>query len=57
MPADQVNPAVVAAMAEAGIDLAGEMPKVFTIKAVQAGGTVITMGCGDACPLFPGKTP
>lgn len=54
-PADQVNPAVVAAMAEEGIDIAGEIPKVLTVDAVQASDVVITMGCGDACPIFPGK--
>ena len=55
-PADQVNPAVVEAMAEAGIDIAAETPKVLTVEAVQASDVVITMGCGDACPVFPGKT-
>ncbi len=54
-PADAVNPAVVAAMAEVGIDLAGETPKVLTHDAVHAADVVITMGCGDACPVFPGK--
>jgi arsenate reductase len=54
-PADQVNPAVVAAMAEEGIDIAHESPKVLTTEAVQASDVVITMGCGDACPFFPGK--
>ncbi len=54
-PADQVNPAVVAAMAEEGIDIAAEKPKVLTVDAVQASDVVITMGCGDACPVFPGK--
>ncbi|MBF8190252.1 arsenate reductase ArsC [Nonomuraea sp. K274] len=54
-PADQVNPAVVEAMAEVGIDITGEIPKVLTADAVQAGDVVITMGCGDACPIFPGK--
>lgn len=54
-PAEQVNPAVVAAMAEEGIDIAGEIPKVLTVDAVQASDVVITMGCGDACPIFPGK--
>jgi arsenate reductase len=56
MPADQVNPAVVAAMAEEGIDISTEVPKVLTVEAVQASDVVITMGCGDACPIFPGKT-
>ncbi|MFD3944428.1 arsenate reductase ArsC [Streptomyces sp. NPDC058579] len=54
-PADAVNPAVVAAMAEVGIDIAAETPKVLTVEAVQASDVVITMGCGDACPVFPGK--
>jgi len=55
-PADQVNPAVVEAMAEAGIDIAAETPKILTVEAVQASDVVITMGCGDTCPVFPGKT-
>ena len=55
MPADQVNPAAVAAMAEVGIDITGEQPKLLTIEAVRASDVVITMGCGDACPIFPGK--
>ncbi|WP_407566030.1 arsenate reductase ArsC [Streptomyces sp. 184] len=55
-PADAVNPAVVEAMREAGIDIAHEQPKVLTADAVQASDVVITMGCGDACPVFPGKT-
>ncbi|WP_405742092.1 arsenate reductase ArsC [Streptomyces sp. NBC_01525] len=54
-PADSVNPAVVAAMAEVGIDVSAEVPKVLTIEAVQASDVVITMGCGDTCPVFPGK--
>ncbi|WP_405527224.1 arsenate reductase ArsC [Streptomyces avidinii] len=54
-PADAVNPAVVEAMAEAGIDISAETPKVLTAEAVQASDVVITMGCGDACPYFPGK--
>ncbi|MFC7491197.1 MULTISPECIES: arsenate reductase ArsC [unclassified Knoellia] len=54
-PADQVNPAAVEAMAEEGIDLAAAAPKVLTTEAVQASDVVITMGCGDACPIFPGK--
>src|ERR687888_549125 len=53
-PADQVNPAVVAVLAEEGIDIAHESPKVLTVDAVQAADVVITMGCGDACPVFPG---
>ncbi|WP_391858547.1 arsenate reductase ArsC [Streptomyces rugosispiralis] len=55
-PAKHVNPAVVEAMAEVGIDIAAEVPKVLTAEAVQASDVVITMGCGDACPYFPGKT-
>ncbi|GAA1236027.1 arsenate reductase ArsC [Kitasatospora nipponensis] len=54
-PADTVNPAVVEAMLEAGIDIGAETPKVLTTEAVQASDVVITMGCGDACPYFPGK--
>ncbi len=54
-PADAVNPAVVEAMAEEGIDVSGEIPKVLTVEAVQASDVVITMGCGDTCPVFPGK--
>lgn len=54
-PADSVNPAVTAAMAEAGIDLSAETPKILTPEAVRASDVVITMGCGDACPVFPGK--
>ncbi|WP_367039288.1 arsenate reductase ArsC [Streptomyces sp. Je 1-332] len=54
-PADAVNPAVVEVMKEAGIDLSAETPKVLTVEAVQASEVVITMGCGDACPVFPGK--
>ncbi|MDJ0463819.1 arsenate reductase ArsC [Streptomyces sp. H27-C3] len=54
-PADAVNPAAVQAMAEAGIDLSSETPKVLTADAVQASNVVITMGCGDTCPVFPGK--
>jgi len=54
-PADQINPAVTAAMAEWGIDLAREFPKPLTDEVVQAADAVITMGCGDACPLYPGK--
>lgn len=55
MPADQINPVAVAAMTEVGIDITGEQPKVLTTEAVQASDVVITMGCGDACPFFPGK--
>ncbi|MDQ0912901.1 arsenate reductase ArsC [Streptomyces canus] len=54
-PADAVNPAVVEAMSEAGIDISAQIPKVLTTEAVQASDVVITMGCGDACPVFPGK--
>ena len=54
-PADQVNQVAVAAMAEEGIDIAGEAPKVLTADAVQESDVVITMGCGDECPFFPGK--
>lgn len=55
MPADQVNPVAVDAMAEVGIDIHAEQPKVLTTEAVQASDVVVTMGCGDACPYFPGK--
>ena len=55
LPAEQVNPAAVAAMAEVGIDISEQHPKVLTTDAVQASDVVITMGCGDACPIFPGK--
>ncbi len=54
-PADQVNPAVIAAMDEVGVDLSKEFPKPLTDEVVQAADVVVTMGCGDACPLFPGK--
>jgi arsenate reductase len=54
-PADQVNPAAVEAMREVGIDMSAEIPKVLTTEAVQASDVVITMGCGDECPFFPGK--
>ncbi|HET9079360.1 MAG TPA: arsenate reductase ArsC, partial [Trebonia sp.] len=54
-PADTVNPAVVEAMREVGIDISAETPKVLTAEAVQASDVCITMGCGDACPVFPGK--
>ena len=54
-PADRLNPAVVAAMAEVGIDLSRELPKPLTDQAVHAADVVITMGCGDACPIYPGK--
>ena len=55
MPTDQINPTAVAAMLEEGIDITAEQPKVLTTEAVQASDVVITMGCGDACPFFPGK--
>ncbi|WP_424887187.1 arsenate reductase ArsC [Streptomyces sp. XH2] len=54
-PAEAVNPAAVEAMREAGIDLSHQTPKLLTTEAVQASDVVITMGCGDACPVFPGK--
>ncbi|MER7703715.1 arsenate reductase ArsC [Kitasatospora sp. NPDC097605] len=54
-PADAVNPAVVEAMAEVGIDISAEIPKVLTTEAVESSDIVITMGCGDACPYYPGK--
>ncbi|MGA4837596.1 arsenate reductase ArsC [Streptomyces sp. G45] len=54
-PADTVNPAVVEAMREVGVDLSAATPKVLTAEAVRASDVVITMGCGDACPVFPGK--
>jgi arsenate reductase len=55
IPADQVNPAAVAAMAEVGIDITDQTPRILTVDAVEASDVVITMGCGDACPTFPGK--
>ena len=55
VPADQINPVAVAAMAEEGIDIAGARPTVLTTQAIQASDVVITMGCGDSCPIFPGK--
>jgi protein-tyrosine-phosphatase len=55
MPAEQINPIAVEAMGELGIDITAEAPKVLTTEAVQASDVVITMGCGDACPFFPGK--
>ena len=54
-PADQVNPMAVAAMAELGIDIATRSPKILSTDAVRESDVVITMGCGDACPVFPGK--
>lgn len=56
LPGDRVNPAAVEAMAELGIDIADQTPKVLTVEAAQASDYIITMGCGDACPYFPGKT-
>lgn len=55
MPADQINPAVVAAMMEENIDISKNKPKILTTEAVQDSDYVITMGCGDTCPIFPGK--
>lgn len=55
-PASEVNPAVIAAMEEVGVDLSTEYPKPLTDEFVRASDVVITMGCGDACPVFPGKT-
>jgi arsenate reductase (thioredoxin) len=54
-PADQLNPAVVSAMAEIGLDISREFPKPLSDEKVQAADLVITMGCGDACPFYPGK--
>ena len=54
-PADSINPAVVEALKEVGIDISNEQPKVLTTSAVEQSDVVITMGCGDACPFFPGK--
>ncbi|MTA24266.1 MAG: arsenate reductase ArsC [Actinobacteria bacterium] len=54
-PADSINPSVLEAMLELGIDISHEVPKVLTTSAVQESDVVITMGCGDACPYFPGK--
>lgn len=54
-PASSVNPAAVAAMKELGIDMSAEVPKMLTTEAVQESDVVITMGCGDTCPIFPGK--
>jgi arsenate reductase len=54
-PAAQVNPAAVAAMAEVGIDIAAERPKILTDQDVRASDVVVTMGCGDTCPFYPGK--
>jgi arsenate reductase (thioredoxin) len=54
-PADRVNPAAVEAMREEGIDISAELPKVLTTEAVKDSDVVVTMGCGDECPYFPGK--
>jgi arsenate reductase (thioredoxin) len=54
-PADQINPVAVEAMREVGIDIAGEQPKILTVDAVSRADVVITMGCGDTCPYYPGK--
>ncbi|MEO0056172.1 MAG: hypothetical protein RLZZ27_1066 [Actinomycetota bacterium] len=54
-PADSINPSVVEALKEVGIDISNEQPKVLTTSAVEQSDVVITMGCGDACPFFPGK--
>lgn len=54
-PKDQINPVAVDAMAEEGIDIANNIPKLLTVDAVKESDVVITMGCGDACPIFPGK--
>jgi len=54
LPADRVNPAAVEAMAEVGIDIAGRQPRVLTPDAVESSDVVVTMGCGDVCPVFPG---
>ncbi|OMH22961.1 MULTISPECIES: arsenate reductase ArsC [Micrococcales] len=54
-PKDQINPVAIEAMAEDGIDIAANQPKILTTDAVRESDAVITMGCGDACPIFPGK--
>ncbi|WP_136709077.1 arsenate reductase ArsC [Agromyces sp. H66] len=54
-PKDRINPVAIEAMAEEGIDIAGNTPKILTTEAVKESDVVITMGCGDACPVFPGK--
>jgi len=54
-PKDQINPVAIAAMLEDGIDIANNVPKILTTQAVKDSDVVITMGCGDACPIFPGK--
>jgi len=55
-PAERINPAAVAAMTEVGIDISHQSPKILTSETVQASDVVITMGCGDTCPIFPGKS-
>lgn len=55
LPADSINPAAVQAMAEEGIDISGEQPKVLSTDAVELSDVVVTMGCGDTCPYYPGK--
>ena len=55
MPKDEINPSAVEAMREVGVDISGQQPKILTTEAVQTSDVVITMGCGDACPIFPGK--
>jgi arsenate reductase len=55
MPGNQINPVAIEAMAEDGIDISTQTPKILTTESVQASDVVITMGCGDACPIFPGK--
>ncbi|WP_445997310.1 arsenate reductase ArsC [Okibacterium fritillariae] len=54
-PKNEINPVAIEAMAEEGIDIAGNVPKILTVDAVKQADVVITMGCGDACPIFPGK--
>ncbi len=54
-PADALNPAVVEAMAEVGVDITDQRPKILTVEAVEASDVCVTMGCGDTCPIFPGK--
>jgi arsenate reductase len=54
-PASEVNPAAIKAMAEVGIDIANEYPKPWTDEVIQAADVIVTMGCGDSCPIFPGK--
>jgi arsenate reductase (thioredoxin) len=55
LPAEEINPAAVEAMKEVGVDISEQLPKILTTEAVEASDYVITMGCGDACPVFPGK--